>query len=161
MNEFSLERRRITEGVVREEQRITGLLAELRLTLSEGNKLIDSTDVLVKGLNLVPGGQTADTTAGHFDIKDYQATLKATLDTIILLHGLVKTIDQMGLEKMVPQIVNAAETLEKKSQEWVFLAFFLGIGLIVIFMIAAVIASLIYRRIANQKYGSGPQRSES
>jgi len=154
MDEFSAERKRTIEDFLNEDKRMRGLLSEVQLTLAEGNKLIVSADSLVKGLNLKPGEAKAAAPAKPFDIKDYQVTLKEASNTILQLHGLVRTMDQMGLEKTLPQIVKAVETVEEKGTKWIYFSFILGIALIVIFLIGAVIASLIYRHFAIRIFGS-------
>jgi len=161
MDEFSAERKRTIEDFLNEDQRMRGLLSEVQLTLAEGNKLIGSADSLVKGLNLKPSEAKSAAPAKPFDIKDYQVTLKEASNTILQLHGLVRTMDQMGLEKSLPQIITAVETVEQKGQKWVYLAFILGIALIVLFLIGAVIASLIYRHFAYRIFGPRPQPAGS
>ncbi|MCK4793803.1 MAG: hypothetical protein KAV87_59290 [Desulfobacteraceae bacterium] len=161
MDEFSAERKRTIEDFLNEDQRMRGLLSEVRLTLAEGNKLIGSADSLVKGLNLGPSEAKAATPAKPFDIKDYQVTLKEASNTILQLHGLVRTIDQMGLEKALPQIITAIETVEKRGEKWVFFAFILGIALIVVFLVGGVIALLTYRHFADRISKSKLQQAKS
>jgi len=161
MDEFSAERKRTIEDFLNEDQRMRGLLSEVRLTLAEGNKLIGSVDSLVKGLNLGPSEVKTAAPAKPFDIKDYQVTLKEASNTILQFHGLVRTMDQMGLEKTLPQIVKAVETVEEQGEKWVYFAFILGIALIVVFLVGAVIASLIYRHFAIRIFGSRPQQVSS
>ena len=161
MHEFSAERKRTIEDFLNEDERMRGLLSAVQLTLAEGNKLVVSADSLVKGLNLQPGDAKAASPAKPFDIKDYQVTLKEASNTISQLHGLVRTIDQMGLEKTLPHIVKAVETVEQKGEKWVILAFILGISLIVVFLVGAVLASLIYRHFAIRIFGPKPQTASS
>jgi len=161
MDEFSAERKRTIEDFLNEDQRMRGLLSEVQLTLTEGNKLIGSADSLVNSLNLGQGETKTAAPAKPFDIKDYQVTLKEASSTILQLHGLVRTIDQMGLEKTLPQIVKAVETVEAKGEKWVFYSFILGIALIVIFLVGAVIASLIYKHFAFRIFGSELQQVSS
>ncbi len=97
MDEFSAERKRTIEDFLNEDKRMRGLLSAVQLTLAEGNKLIVSADSLVKGLNLKPSEAKAAAPSKPFDIKDYQVTLKEASNTILQLHGLVRTKDQMRL----------------------------------------------------------------
>jgi hypothetical protein len=121
MQEISKERKIILEDFTKEEKNLRSLLTELRLTLSEGNKVIGSADSLLKDLNLGSGEVKTTTPAKPFDITDYQNTLKEASSTILQLHELVRTIDQVGIEKILPQVITAADKAEAKGKEWVFL----------------------------------------
>lgn len=80
---------------------------------------------------------------------------KSATFTILQVHDLLKTIDKMGLKEMLPQIIRGLETFEKKGEEWVVFAFFLGIALILVFLVGSVIAMLAYRHFAGRLFGSG------
>lgn len=156
---FAEERKRTIEDFLNEEQRMRGLLSEVQLTLAEGNKLLGSADSLVKGLNLGPGKVNSASPVQPFDIIDYQVTLKEASNTIVHLNELVRLLNQMGLEKMLPQIIKTVETIEKEGEKWVYFAFILSIALIVVFLIGAIIASLLYRYFANKIFESRPQQT--
>jgi hypothetical protein len=154
MDEFSAERKRTIEDFLNEDKRMRGLLSAVQLTLAEGNKLVGSVDSLVKSLNLQPSGAKPAAPAKPFDIKEYQATLKEASNTMYHLKGLVRIIDQVSLENTLPQIVKAVETVKEQGEKGLFFAFILGIVLIVVFMVCAVFASLIYRYFANRIFGT-------
>ncbi len=61
----------------------------------------------------------------------------------------------------MPQIVKAVETVEEKGEKWINFSFILGIALIVVFLVGAVIASLIYRHFAIRIFGSALQQARS
>jgi hypothetical protein len=156
MQAVSNERKQILEDFVSEEPKVRGLLSELRTTLAESNKVMVSADALVKGLNLQPPeGQAAAPPGKPFDILEYQATLREATKTIVQVNEVMKTLDKMGLKSMLPQIIVALENLEKKGQAWVYLGFFLGIALILVFLVGSVIAALTYRHFATRIFGSG------
>lgn len=155
MQGLSNERKQIVEDFISEEAKLRGLLSELRLTLNASNELIVSADSLVKGLNLEPSKAQAAPPGKPFDVLEYQATLREASHTIVQVHDLVKTIDQMGLKKMLPQIIVAFETIEKKGEAWVIFAFLLGMALILAFLVGSVIAMLVYRYYANRILGPG------
>lgn len=159
MNEFSAERKQTIEDFLNEDQRVRGLLEELRQTLLVGNDILLSVNTLTQTLDLGPKETQSDATAKPFEIKDYQATLKEASITIRQLHEMLKTVNQMGLEKALPQIVSVVETVEERGEKWVFFAFFLGVALILIFLVGAVIASLVYRHFANRIFRSIPQQA--
>lgn len=77
------------------------------------------------------------------------------------IHGLISTVDQMGLEKTIPHLLMAVETIEAKGEKWVSYSFFLGVALIIIFLVCAVGASLIYRHLALKIFGSRLQQINS
>lgn len=161
MNEFSVERKQTIEDFLKEDQRMRGLLGELRQTLLVGNDILESVNTLTQTLDLGPKETQAGESARPFEIKDYQATLKEASTTIGQLHDMLKTVDQMGLEKTLPQIVGAVETIEERGEKWVIFAFVLGVALILVFLIGAVIASLVYRHIANRIFRSKTQLTGS
>jgi len=161
MDEFSAERKQIFDDFLKEDQHVKALLSDIRLTLSEGNKLIGSADSLMTHLNLQPGEESSTSASEPFDIKDYQATLQEATNTVMQLNTLVNTIDKMGLEKTLPQITLAVQTIEEKGEKWVNLTFMLGLGLITIFLCGAIVASLIYRYLANRLFGSVTKQKHS
>jgi len=155
MQGISNGRKQIVEDFISEEAKLRRLLSELRLTLNASNELIVSADSMVKGLNLEPQATKAADPGKPFDILEYQATLKEASHTILQVHDVLKTLDKMGLERMLPQILKAFETFEKKGEAWVYFAFFLGIALILAFLVGSVIAMLVYRYYANRILGPG------
>ncbi len=161
MNEFSAERKQTIEDFLNEDQRVRGLLGELRQTLLVGNDLLLSVNTLTQTLDLGPKETQADATAKPFEIKDYQATLKEASITIRQLNEMLKTVNQMGLDKALPQIVRAVETIEDRGEKWVFFAFILGVALILVFLIGAVVASLVYRHFAHRIFSSQLQQAGS
>ena len=154
MQGLSNERKQIVEDFISEEAKLRGLISELRLTLNASNELIVSTDSLVKGLNLEPSKAKAAPPGKPFDVLEYQATLKEASHTIGQVHDLVKTIDKMGVKEMLPQIIRGLEAVEEKGEAWVVFAFFLGIALILVFLVGSVIAMLAYRHFAVRFFGS-------
>jgi len=105
MDRMASERKRTIEDFLSEEKRMRGLLTDLKQTLTAGNDVLTSTNILVERLNLgmVEAGTTA--TFEPFDIKDYQTTLVEASNVIQQLHDLVRTVNQIGLEKSLPQII--------------------------------------------------------
>ena len=150
VQEAAKQRRETIEDFLAEEKRIRGLLTDLKLMLASGNDLLISTNATLDRLNL--GQREVGTTepSKPFYIKDYQATLQEASRAIVTLHELVKTIDQLGLENNLPAITNAIEKIGQQGEEWVLLAFMLGVVLILILLIGSVFAMLSYRYIAQK-----------
>ena len=151
-NELARERRQTIKEFLAEEQRMRGLLTDLKLTLNSGNNLLTSTNTLVESLNLGKTDESTVSPSKPFDINDYKATLQEASNTIIQLHSLVKTIDQMGLERTLPQILATIDQIEKRGEKWVLQAFMLGIILILILLLGAVFAMLLYRYMAQRMF---------
>ena len=151
--EISAERKRITQDLINEEERITGVLSELRLTLTEGNKLMVTTDSMIKELNLGSDSEKSSSPSEPFNIIDYKNTIAETTNLILQIHDLVKTLDSIGFKKMLPEILSAVETFEQKGEKWVYFGFLLGVALIGVFLTGLVVASLIYRYLANRMFG--------
>ena len=150
------ERKQIVADFISEEAKLRGLLSELRLTLNASNEAIVSADSLVKGLNLEPSKAQEEAPPGKpFDVLEYQATLREASHTILQVHDVLKTLDKMGLKSMLPQIIVGLETVEEKGQAWVIFAFFLGIALILFFLVGSVIAMLAYRHFSGRLFGTG------
>ncbi len=150
IQEVAKQRRETIEDFLAEEKRIGGLLTDLKLMLVSGNDLLASTNATLDRLNLGHGERGASEPSPPFDIKDYQATLQEASRAIVTLHELVKTIDQLGLENNLPAITNAIEQIGQQGEEWVLLAFMLGVILILILLIGSVLAMLSYRYIAQK-----------
>ena len=155
---LSNERKQIVEDFISEEQKLRGLITELRLTLDASNELVVSADSLVKGLHLEPSKAQSSAPPGKpFDVLEYKATLKEASHTIVQVNDLLKTLDKMGLKSMLPQLILAFEKAEEKGKAGVIFAFLLGVTLILVFLIGSVIAMLAYRYFARQFFESRSQ----
>jgi hypothetical protein len=144
------ERRQTIEDFLSEEKRISGLLTDLKLTLVSGNDLLISTNSILDRLNFGQRAVGVTEPSKPFEIKDYQATLQEVSTTIVRLHELVKTIDQMGLENKLPALTKAIEKIGRQGEEWVLQAFMLGVVLILILLIGSVFAMLTYRYVTQK-----------
>jgi len=157
MDAFSAERKRTIEEFLSEDQRMRGLLSELRLTIAEGSKLIGSADSLAKGLHLESKNETTGPPAKPFDIKDYRDTLREASNTILQAQELVKTLNGLELGKMMPQILQGVNTVEKKGQRWMLFGFVLGVALILVSLAGVVIALLVYHRYVGVRNPAPPR----
>ena len=151
VEKVATERRRTIEEFVAEEKRMRGLLTDLKQTLTAGNEVLTSTNTLVEQLNL---GQleNANVSSAPFDIRDYRDTLQEATRTIAQVHDLVRTVDQMGLGKSLPQIIAAVDQIEQRGEKWVLQAFMLGVLLILILLIGAVFAMILYRYMTHRMF---------
>ncbi len=133
----------------------------MRLTLIEGNKLAVSADSIIKELNIGAEEQESTPPSEPFNIIDYKNTISEVTNLIVQLHGLVDTLNKMGFKKLLPEILIAVETFEDKGAKWVYWGLILGIVLIAVFLTGAVVATLIYRYLANRIFGPKQHRVRS
>ncbi len=161
MKEFAAERKRTIDDLLDEDQRMRVLLADMRQTLVVGNDLLTTAKALTD--NLKPPGEEIEGKAvvAPVDIDDYHTLLQEASTLIGQLHDTLKTVDHMGIQSLLPAIIGAIETVEQKGERWVYLSFTLGVALIVVFLVGAVIASLVYRHIANRMFPSASMQAEA
>ncbi len=148
MNDLSAERQKAIQEFLAEEQRMQGLLTELRQTLETGNELVTSAHSLAEYLDL---GQSKTDTASSsepFDIKNYQATLVEASNVIQKMDGLIKTIEHLMVSpgwKQLEQILDkSVERVEKEGEKIIDHTFQRTVLLIVICMVAYIVARLAY-----------------
>jgi len=154
-DEVAEERQEILQQLVEEEQRLGGLITELRHTLAEANTLTVSADALAQrfevGAPLEPGEKP-------FDIEDYRATVVDARAAIVEANGLVQSTNELlnspGADKLVPSLVEAIDQAGETSQGLVNHAVIRAIFLIVIFLVGLVIARLSYRWLELRIFGS-------
>jgi hypothetical protein len=128
------------EALMTEEQRVTGLVIELRKTIEGSNNLLLSVNTLAEKLNVgEPSPEPTD--AKPFDIKEYQDTIAEVTTLVETTNQLVGTV---GLEKLLPELVKAIDQVGNEGEELVDHSFRQGVLFILIAMGAYVIARLIY-----------------
>jgi hypothetical protein len=128
------------EAILTEEQRVTGLVTELRKAIEGGNNLLLTANTLAEKFNVgQPSAKPKD--SKPFDIKEYQDTIAEVTTLVETTNQLVATV---GLEKLLPELVKAIDRVEKESEELIDHSFRQGVLFILIAMGAYVIARLIY-----------------
>lgn len=152
VEKVAIERRKTIEEFINEEKRMRGLLTDLKQTLTVGNDVLISTNTLVERLSPDQTATGLDSPLKPFDIQDYRAALQEASTAISQLHDLIRTVNQMGLDKSLPLIVSAFEKIEQKGEQWVLQAFMLGVMLILIFLIGAVFAMVLYRYMTRRMF---------
>jgi hypothetical protein len=140
------EEKNAIEALLVEEQRITGLVTELRKAIEGGNNLLLTANTLAEKFNV---GQPSDKPKDSkpFDIKEYQDTI-AEVSTLVEKTN--RLVTDVGLEKLLPQLINAIDRVEGEGEELIDHSFRQALILILISMVAYVIARLIYNYL-NQK----------
>lgn len=145
------ERQMILDRLVTEEQRLTGVLTELRSTIEAGNQLTLSVDSLAERLNLgaeEPPGESTEP-AKPFDIEDYRQTLVQATTAIQGLDELVgsthRLVDSDGANKLIPQVATAIDDVGTMGQDMIDRAFSRAILFLVLALVGFVVARLAYR----------------
>jgi hypothetical protein len=128
------------EAIMTEEQRVTGLVTELRKTIEGSNNLLLSVNTLAETLNVgEPSPEPKD--AKPFDIKEYQDTIAEVTTLVESTNQLVGTV---GLEKLLPELVKTIDQVGSEGEELIDHSFRQALILILIAMGAYVVARLIY-----------------
>jgi small-conductance mechanosensitive channel len=150
------ERRAILQQLIEEEQRLGGLITELRHTLAEANTLTVGVDGLAQRFDIgepPPPGVVEE----PFDIEDYRATLIDARTVISEASGLVDSANELlnspGADRLVPSLVEAINQAGETSEGLVNHAVIRGIFLIVVFLVGLVIARLCYRWLEMRIFG--------
>lgn len=144
------ERQLIVDQLAAEEQRLTGVLAELRTTIEAGNELTLSVDGLAERLDL--GGESATEDLGEpvkpFDIEDYRQTLIQASAAIHDLNELVGSthslVDSEGAERLVPEVTAAIDDVGSMAHEMIDRVFHRALFFLLIALVGFVAARLAY-----------------
>ena len=128
------------ESLLKDEQRLTTLVEELRKTVEGSNNLLLTINTLTDKFNVgAPSPEPKD--SKPFDIKEYQDTI-AEMTTLV--ESTNKLVGTVGLEKLLPELVKAIDQVSHEGEEIIDHSFRQGIFLILIAMGAYVAARLIY-----------------
>jgi len=140
MNRLIGEQKNALEAIMTEEQQLTALVTELRKTVEGGNNLLLAANTLTETFNVgEPSAEPED--SKPFDIKEYQDTIAQVTTLVETTNQLVATV---GLEELLPQLIDAIDRVEGEGEELIDHSFRQGVLFILIAMGAYVIARLIY-----------------
>ena len=92
VEEFSNEQKKVIQGFIAEEERIRGVLSELRQTLSSGNDLLATTNLLLEKFE---DDTPSDDPPRPFDIKEYRDMVAEVSHTAQELNTLVNSTNQL------------------------------------------------------------------
>jgi hypothetical protein len=138
MDRLASERQNTLQELIAEEQRIKGLVTELRETLAEGSNLLVSATAFTEKLDLgKPADKAAD--AKPFDIQEYRDTIAEVSGTARELTTLVDKMDGLltseGWGQLLPQIVNTLAKVEGEGEKVINHTFRQAIFLILIWLV--------------------------
>ena len=140
MNRLIGDQKIALEALLVEEQRISGLVTELRKAIDGGNHLLLTANTLAEKFNI--GEVSADPSDSKpFDIKEYQDTIAEATALVESTNRLAGTV---GLEQLLPQLLKAIDQVGNEGEELVDHSFRQAVLLILIAMGAYVTARLIY-----------------
>ena len=162
IEEFSIERKKAMDDILSEENRIKSLLTELRQTLDAGSNMVTATNTLVERLNIGQGtpkasagaGSAAAKTSEPVDLKDVEAILTKTAGVVKQTNRILANLDQLmasqGWQQTLPQLLQAAESIQEEGRAWITRMIILGIVLIFAGCIGIILALLVYRFVAER-----------
>ena len=151
------ERQEILRQLIEEEQRLGGLLTELRHTLTEANTLTLSVDTLAQRFD-IGAPSDAGEPAEPFDIEDYRQTIIESGAVVERLNGLVLSTNELlnssGADLLVPSLVEAINKAGETSEDLVDHGFLRAVALILIALVGYVVARLSYRWLDLRIFGN-------
>jgi len=142
VSELSAERKAAIDDFLAEEQRIKGLLSDLRQTLETGNELIVSANTFMTYQ------------AKPFDIGDYQKTLVELSTSAQQLTKLATSIERISsnidVVQLIPQVVKAINQAESKGEALSSHTMRLILVIIGVWFVAYVVAKLLIQYASNK-----------
>jgi len=139
---LSAERKATIDALMADEDRIRGLLTDLRQTFATGNEFLGSANALATQFQ--SGSPTEP--VRPFDIRDYRMTLvelsNSAQELTKLADSLERISSKVSADKLIPQVVNALDRAESEGEELIDHTIRQLILLIVIGLIGYVIAKL-------------------
>ena len=146
ISELSAERKAALNDFFAEEERIGGLLSDLKQTLEVGNELIVSANALMANQ------------AKPFNIEDYQKTLVELSNSAQELTKLATSVerisDNIGVYQLVPQVVKAMDKAGSEGEELASHTMRLILVVIGVWFVAYVIARLLILYVTNKMKAS-------
>jgi hypothetical protein len=158
---IAMERKNFLDEIVPHEDRLQGVLTNLRETLVEANKLVVSVDSLA--VRYVPAqDQSRNSTLAvaeqkPFDIKDYQQTVSGVTESVRETQKLVLALDQIlnspGWKERLPDLLSTIDRAGKQGENLVEfsiyrVAIFMLVFILVLFLLTFILVRYLLARIA-------------
>jgi hypothetical protein len=139
------QRKDVLEDLIREQESVSGLLKEIRATLSEGNQALATASGLAERFAPEPGEGKSDTPP--MTVEDYRALLVEVNGTIKELGGLLAVVDEMSdsprWKAMEQVIASGMDQAGKEGEQLIDHSFRRGL-----LLIAAGIAMFLLAQVA-------------
>ena len=152
VEEFSNEQKKVIQGFIAEEERVRGVLSELRQTLSSGNDLLATTNLLLEKFE---DDTPSDDPPRPFDIKEYRDMVAEVSHTAQELNTLVNSTNQLvgtvSLDQLLPMIVEAIDQAEDEGRKIVDHSFNQAVLLIIIWMVGYTLARIIIHYVTKRR----------
>jgi len=154
MQAISAERKQTFKDFAAEEQRLRGVLTDLRLTLVEGNNLVASVNSLTKQLGLEASSGKAESKAKPVSIDDYRKTIADATQLVNQLNTLTNSVDQIlqspAWEKLQPLMDKSVDRVGAEGEQMIDHTFRQVVLLILISMVGYVVARLLYQYLSKK-----------
>jgi hypothetical protein len=153
----------ILDGLTEQGNKSRELLTDTRSALDSAgaaatniNAAIQSLTAFVQFVTPTNKNPTSATNSHPFNVLDYGTAAAQVGAAANNLNALLATINQTA-----PQIEQLGRQTKAHADAVVFQAFLYGVVLVLILLVGAVLAGLIYRKMANKPAAGGHQSSES
>lgn len=144
------ERTNLLAGLAAEEQKARALLAETRETLNAGSQMavsvntaVQSLDAFVRSVSPATNRPAGSTNSKPFNVLDYGTAAGQVGTAARDLGALLNSVNES-----TPQLARLRRETTVDAQRVVQHAFWLGLALILILLVGAVLAGLVYRVLA-------------
>jgi ABC-type transporter Mla subunit MlaD len=128
---------KLPDELASQEGRLREVLGDLQQTMKVGNELVSQVNTTVKTVEPLINQYYADRTEGG--MKDFsEATVKlraAAQELNATLQSFEQLLASPGWEKTLPQIFKTFNRAESETEEMMNHAFFVGVGLILVFFL--------------------------
>ncbi|MHC4415578.1 MAG: hypothetical protein ACYS0G_09870 [Planctomycetota bacterium] len=154
---IATEREAILRTFEQEDERLRGLLGELRQIIESTTALsasltttIESTERLRAGFSRPPGEPRRE--GRPFDVADYRATAEATTATVEELNRLIVSLTELmaspDWEERNSQLAAATDRAQTTLEQLIDRSYRRGLVLIGVLIVGALAAALVYRGVA-------------
>ena len=153
MSRIAIERKNTIDHFLAEEERVKGILTELRQTVTEGNNLIASANAMAEQFNLGSRPEPSED-AKPFDINDFKKTIAEANQMAAQLNSLVMAMDQLlnspGMEQLLPKLDTTIDRMGDEGEQLIDHTFRQAVLLLAIWFVGYIIAKLTVNYVSNK-----------
>jgi hypothetical protein len=152
---LSAQRKAVIQELLGEEQRVRGLLSDLKQTIESGNQLIASMNSFVTKFE----SAFVSENTRPFDIREYQKAFVEVSNSANALLKLAAAADQINTQgdrnKLISQLVQAIDRVEGESKGLINYTMKQLMILIAVWLVGFIIAKLLIRYFSNRMDSPG------
>jgi hypothetical protein len=152
--ELTQQREAFLDDLLAEEERVRGILADVRATIEAGQELaatINNTVVTVSAMTAKPDTDTTKEPAKPFDIDDYKQLIGDASITVREMKELVNSTDQFllspGWEQRVPMAQAVMSEVDQQMNRLVYQVFALQAAFIVLLFVMLLVYRYVLSRL--------------